>query len=104
MPPKSVKIGRPEVVIGKHIMGTFVGRSDFLRSEAAKLLRQELQEMVDNPDYNTRSRYSVQSPGGTSFITKHMEYMSNYLQMDHKQYILNLKLMTRTSGNKTAQK
>lgn len=56
--------------------------------------------MVDDPSFNTRLRYSSQMQGGSHFIAKHMGYMSDYPQMDHKQYISNLKLMTRISVTK----
>lgn len=79
-------------------MSVYGGKSEFLRSELAKTLRKELQEMVDNPSYNTHTRYSVLSPDGSHFVERHMEYMSGYLQMDHMQYVSNLKLMTKVKG------
>lgn len=70
-------------------------KAEFLRSEKAVVLRDELQKMVDDPQYNTQLRYSQINLSDTGFIKKHMEYMSNHLRMDHGQYILNLKLMTK---------
>jgi tRNA A37 threonylcarbamoyladenosine biosynthesis protein TsaE len=79
-------------------MSVYGGKSEFLRSELAKTLRNELQEMVDSPSYNTHTRYSVLSPDGSHFVERHMDYMSCFLQMDHVQYVSNLKLMTRVNG------
>jgi len=81
-------------------MAASSGKRLFLESELAKSLRDDLQAMVDHPGYNTKLRYSysASTEGGSGFVTKHMEYMSNHLQMDHKQYILNLKLMTKSTN------
>lgn len=72
-------------------------KNEFLKSEKATLLRTELQKMVDDPKYNTKLRYSLIVSDETQFIRKHMDYMSNHLKMDHNQYVLNLKLMTKLS-------
>lgn len=54
--------------------------------------------MVEDPRYNTKLRYSVIEADESDepyFITKHMDYMSAHLKMDHNQYVSNLKLMTK---------
>lgn len=51
--------------------------------------------MVDDPQYNTVTRYSMLSSDKSHFVAKHLEYMSNHLHMNHRQYISNLKLMTK---------
>jgi len=81
-------------------MATLSGKRQFLESEEAGVLRQDLQAMVDDPNYNTKLRYSytTATTDGSGFVIKHIEYMSNHLQMNHKQYILNLKLMTKFTG------
>lgn len=81
-------------------MATVSGKRQFLQSEEAGVLRQDLQAMVDDPNYNTKLRYSytTTTADGSGFVIKHIEYMSNHLQMNHKQYILNLKLMTKSTG------
>ncbi len=76
-----------------------LGRQEFLRSEKADVLRAELQSMVDDPQYNTVLRYSILSPDGSRFVTKHLDYMSNHLQMNHGQYLSNLKLMTKINSS-----
>lgn len=71
-------------------------KNSFLISEKAKELREELLEMVSNPLYNTHVATSF-NPDITYFAEKHMKYMSTHLNMDHSQYVKNLKLMTRLS-------
>lgn len=78
-------------------MGASYGSRDFLLSEKALELRSELQAMVADPLYNTQLRYSIDTPDGSHFVEKHMKYMSNHLQMNHGQYIANLRLMTKVS-------
>lgn len=77
------------------MIGVSQSRREFLESEIAALLRKELQAMVDDPRYNTRVRYSLSSPSSTEFVTKHMKYMSNFPLLNHRQYVANLKLMTK---------
>lgn len=66
-------------------------KQEFLRSEEADLLRKQLLVMIQDKQYNTSHRYT----DGAEFITRHMDYMSQYPTMDHGQYILNLKLKLR---------
>lgn len=77
---------------------TATSRSDFLRSEAATKLREELVEMTNNPVYNTRV-ITLAGSDPFYFVEKHMAYMSNHLRMDHMQYVKNLKLMTKITAN-----
>lgn len=81
-------------------MSVLSGKRQFLISELADSLREDLQAMVDDPQYNTQLRYSYAAVGadGSGFVVKHIEYMSNHLQMDHKQYVSNLKLMTKLTN------
>lgn len=69
-------------------------RSEFLRSEVATELRKELTEMIDSPLYNTHVTTLIDSDP-SYFVEKHMKYMSDHLEMDHFQYVRNLKLMTK---------
>ena len=73
---------------------TSTTKNDFLKSEVATRLREELLEMTESPLYNTKVPALVVSDAAY-FIEKHMNYMSNHLRMDHLQYVQNLKLMTR---------
>lgn len=76
-------------------MSSLVSRQQFLKSEEAETLRKELQNMVKDPNYNTYVRYSLVTTNGSQFVNKHMAYMANHLHMNHRQYILNIKLMTK---------
>lgn len=67
----------------------------FLDSEKGEELRKELQGMVKSPDYNTRAVYSLIDTDGNQFVEKHMNYMSVHPTMDHRQYVMNIKLMTK---------
>jgi len=71
-----------------------IGKTEFLRSELAAKLVQELTEMTKNPLYNTRV-VSMIDTDDLYFVEKHMKYMSNHLSMDHTQYVQNLRLMTK---------
>lgn len=70
-------------------------KQSFLESEKGLLLRKELQEMVKSKRYNTRPVYSLVDTDGHQFVEKHMNYMSVHPTMDHWQYVLNIKLMTK---------
>lgn len=76
-------------------MSSLVSRQQFLKSEEAETLRKELQNMVKDPNYNTYVRYSLVTTNGSQFVNKHMAYMANHLQMNHRQYVSNIKLMTK---------
>lgn len=70
---------------------TSLSRQEFLKSDLANILRTQLESMVDDPKYNTQYRYV----DGPAFITKQMLYMSNHRDMNHEQYVQNLKLMLK---------
>lgn len=67
----------------------------FFKSELGKQSRQELLEMAESKDYNTRTMYSTSEKDGLSFVDKHMKYMSLYPNLDCRQYVQNLRLMTK---------
>jgi len=66
-----------------------------MQSEKAVELRAELTRMVDSALYNTRPIYAMGEGDKYQFVERRMEYMSKYPTMDHWQYVLNLKLMTK---------
>ena len=70
-------------------------RQSFIKSEKAELLRAELTNMVDSALYNTKPMYSLGSIDKYQFVDQRMDYMSKFPNMDHWQYVLNLKLMTK---------
>lgn len=66
---------------------------EFLGSDKAIELKNELTAMTKNPIYNTHV-FAIDSDP-LRFVEKHMRYMSNHLSMDHSQYVQNIKLMTK---------
>jgi len=51
--------------------------------------------MALNQNYNTRTTYSTLDTNGMTFVQKHMNYMSQFPNMNYRQYISNLRLMTK---------
>jgi hypothetical protein len=72
----------------------------FFKSEEGIQSRQELTQMAESSDYNTRTMYSTSEKDGLSFVDKHMKYMSLYPNLNCRQYVLNLKLMTKIRTSK----
>jgi hypothetical protein len=70
-------------------------RKTFFESSEGIWLRSELIAMVASTDYNTRSTYTALSNDALLFVDKHMNYMSNYPNLNHRQYLSNLKLKTK---------
>lgn len=80
-------------------MRSSLSRQEFLRSEIGDFMRGELKAMIDNPEYNT----SYRCIDDDDFITKHMDYMSQYPNLEPGQYILNLKLKLRSNNQQNRQ-
>jgi len=76
-------------------MSSPIQKKLFFESEEGVWLRNELLSMVKSSDYNTRSTYTTQSSDQLLFVDKHMNYMSNYPNINRKQYLSNLKLKTK---------
>ena len=76
-------------------MAQTLGRQAFFKSEKAQSLRAELVMMVESPEYNTKPLYSTTESEGSQFVEKHMNYMGGFPNMDHQQYVSNLKLKTK---------
>lgn len=68
---------------------------DFLASQEAADIRKELSRMMNDPNYNTPSTYSVAAKGDILFVDKHMNYLSLHLSVDPAQYLSNLRLKTK---------
>jgi hypothetical protein len=83
-------------------MNNTQGRQAFLKSDKAKELRKQLEDMAKNPMYNTHIQGLISYPDSIRFVEKHMSYMSGFPRMDHMQYISNLKLMTKIATGKGA--
>lgn len=67
----------------------------FLDSERATEIREELNKMMEDPKFNTRASYSAVLNGDIDFVDKHMNYLSSHLTVDPDQYLSNLRLITR---------
>lgn len=72
-----------------------LGAKKFLSSDEGDLIRQELEGMMTNPQYNTTSTYSPASEGQLTFVDKHMDYLSKHPAVNRQHYLSNLRLMTR---------
>jgi len=64
----------------------------FYSSERCQGARRMLQELVDNPVYDTKSSRDTDS---LNFCERHLDYLSRYPNMELVDYMSNLKLMTR---------
>jgi hypothetical protein len=74
-------------------------RTDFFVSEQGIDIKTQLQLMVANDSYNTKSSYSANgdlySDNMMPFIDKHMNYLGDHPSVDPMQYMSNLRLITR---------
>lgn len=68
---------------------------EFLASQQAAELREELSRMMLDPCYNTRSSYSAAVNEDILFVDRHINYLSIHLNVDPAQYMSNLKLITK---------
>jgi hypothetical protein len=73
------------------------GIEKYLQSENARMALDELQMMEESAQYKTESSYSPTSKEPVSFVDKHVKYLSTHQRLDYRQYISNLKLMTKIS-------
>jgi len=69
----------------------------FLASEDATQVRQQLEDMMTSKAFNTKSMYSPLHETDQLFVDKHMKYLSLHTNINPQQYLSNLKLMTRIS-------
>lgn len=76
-------------------MNTTLAIQKYLETDVAKTVCEELEAMVDNPSYRTESSYSPTSEERVSFVDKHLRYLSQHQKLDYRQYLSNLKLMTK---------
>lgn len=67
----------------------------FLASEEAKAIKKELEQMVSDPAFNTRSYYSPSQVEDVTFAQKHLNYLSVHPKLKSSEYLANLRLMTR---------
>ncbi|MEO6110018.1 MAG: hypothetical protein ABIP50_03350 [Candidatus Saccharimonadales bacterium] len=68
----------------------------FLASDQAEQIRVILQQMADDPGFNTKSTYSpITAPLDMLFVDRHMKYLSEHPAVNPEQYISNLRLITK---------
>jgi len=67
----------------------------FLASDAAKIAREDLVKMMDDPCFNTTSMYSPSSDDKMLFVDRHMKYLGQHPSLNPQHYLSNLRLMTR---------
>jgi hypothetical protein len=65
-----------------------------LASDEAVQIRAELERMVSDPTYTTRTFYTP-SDAHLSFADKHMSYLSEHPKLKASEYLANLRLMTK---------
>ena len=80
-------------------MPTINKKAAFILSEEGLEAERMLRLMAEDDSYNTESSYSTNSQlypdNSRSFVDKHMDYLSTHPHANHRQYIANLRLMTR---------
>jgi hypothetical protein len=80
-------------------MSTFKKKVNFYESEEGIAVKKALRLMASDNTYTTESSYNANSqlfPGhDMSFVDKHMRYLSMHGNVNPRQYLSNLRLMTR---------
>lgn len=76
-------------------MSILVNRQKFFESDEAKAIRVTLEEMATDPSFNTKSMYAAYSSTDVTFVERHMKYLGDHQKVNPKQYVSNLRLMTR---------
>ncbi len=80
-------------------MATVKKRISFFDSEEGIMVKEALDTMANDKAYNTSDSYSAniaQNPNNLiTFTDKHMNYLNSHPKIDPKQYIANLRLMTK---------
>jgi len=74
-------------------------RKGFFESQLGKDIRDALQSMMLDDNYNTTASYSAdtaQYPDNLiPFVDRHMNYLSTHPHVEASQYVANIKLMSR---------
>ncbi|MDB5169995.1 MAG: hypothetical protein JWN82_391 [Candidatus Saccharibacteria bacterium] len=70
-------------------------RRNFMASEEATAIKQELERMITDPQYNTRTFYTPLQDENLSFVEKHLAYLGNHPKLKPSEYLSNLRLMTK---------
>lgn len=67
----------------------------FLASDESVTVREMLEAMVADPAYNTQATYSPWQEDEVSFFDKHFTYLCMHPNVKPREYISNLRLMTK---------
>lgn len=74
-------------------------RSNFINTDEGQEARKQLIAMFDDNGFNTQSSYSgntEQYPDNVMpFVEKHITYLIKHPAVDVRQYLANIRLMTR---------
>lgn len=73
-------------------------RRQFLASEEAVTVREQLEAMLRDPAYNTQSFYTPYQTENQSFVDRHLAYLSDHPKLKVSEYMSNLRLKTKTRG------
>jgi len=80
-------------------MPSYRKKTDLFKTDAGLEVVRELKTMTTDDAYNTKPSFSVKSelyPDNLiPFVDKHMDYLRSHPAMDPRQYLSNLRLMTR---------
>lgn len=80
-------------------MATFKKKLSLLDTDEGMEIVQALHQMVEDNAYSTDSSYSANSTNYPDnlipFVDKHINYLRQHQNMDPKQYLANLRLMTK---------
>lgn len=70
-------------------------KRQFLASEEAQVIREQLKAMTLDPNYHTASFYTPMQEENLSFVEKHMAYLSDHPKLKTTEYMSNLRLKTK---------
>lgn len=74
-------------------------RKDFVESAEGIAIIEALRLMMDDTSYNTPTSYSANSDDYPNnqmpFVDKHLKYLQAHPKLDARQYVANIKLMSR---------
>jgi hypothetical protein len=80
-------------------MPTVKRKSNFFESEEGLEVAEKLRQMAEDMTFNTASTYSANSTlhpdNRISFVEKHMTYLNTHPMINPREYLSNLRLMTR---------
>ena len=67
----------------------------FMKTEEGRRVRTQLKVLASDPAYNTLGTYAAGDAPDTSFVDKHMLYLSEHPKLSTQHYLSNLRLKTK---------